>query len=215
MKKTISLFVAIILFSCSSSNTTIVNSWKDPSTSIASEQFKKVLVVALLKDDVTRRVVETNFHEFNPIFKTSFNYLHQGNKDITQDLLIKLLNLENFDGVVTLRLADTKVETDYVAGMNTSLYYANPYLGNYNGYGTMFGGWYGYYSPFYYDLGYYVENTYYFIETNIFSLKNNKLIWSGTTKSSDISGKIDETTRNIINEIVNQMRKDGSLPPKN
>ena len=76
MKKTISLFVAIILFSCSSSNTTIVNSWKDPSTSIASEQFKKVLVVALLKDDVTRRVVETNFHEFNPIFKTSFNYLH-------------------------------------------------------------------------------------------------------------------------------------------
>jgi hypothetical protein len=214
MKKIISLFVATFLLSCSSSNTTIVNSWKDPNTSVSSEQFKKVLVVALLKDDVTRRVVESNFHEFNPIFKTSFTFLHQGNKDITQDLLIKLLNLENFDGVVTLRLADTKVETDYIPGMNTSLYYANPYFGNYNGYGTMFSGWYSYYSPFYYDLGYYVENTYYFIETNIFSLKNNKLIWSGTTKSSNVPGNIDETTRDIINEIVNQMRKDGSLPPK-
>ncbi len=214
MKKIISLFVATFLLSCSSSNTTIVNSWKDPNTSVSSEQFKKVLVVALLKDDVTRRVVESNFHEFNPIFKTSFTFLHQGNKDITQDLLIKLLNLENFDGVVTLRLADTKVETDYIPGMNTSLYYANPYFGNYNGYGTMFSGWYSYYSPFYYDLGYYVENTYYFIETNIFSLKNNKLIWSGTTKSSNVPGNIDETTRDIINEIVNQMRKDGSLSPK-
>lgn len=211
MKKILGFIAFSFLLSCSSSNTTIVNSWRDPNTSLASEQFKKVLVVALLKDDVTRRVVETKFQEFNPGFKPSYNFLHQGNKDMTQEMLIKLLNLEKFDGVVTLRLVDTRVETDYVAGMNTSLYYGNPY---YNSYGTMFGGWYGYYSPYYYDPGYYIENTYYFIETNIFSLKNNNLIWSGTTKSTNVPGHIDETAGNIINEIVTQMRKDGSLPPK-
>lgn len=211
MKKILALLPIIMLIACSTSNTTIVNSWKDPNTSIVNEQFKKVLVVALLKDEVTRRVVESKFQEYNPIFKPSFNFLHEGNKDMTQEMLIKLLNLENFDGVVTLRLVDAQVETDYVPGMNISMYYGNPYF---NSYGTMFGGWYGYYSPNYYDIGYYVENTYYFIETNIFSLKNNNLIWSGKTKSSNVSGQLDETAKNTINEIVKQMRKDGSLPPK-
>ncbi len=213
MKKIIGLFLFTILMGCSSSNTTIVNSWREPTTSIASEQFKKVLVVALLKDDITRRVVETKFEEFNPGFKPSYNFLHIGSKDMTQDMLVKLLKLENFDGVVTLRLVDTQKETDYVAGMNTSIYYNTPYYGAYGAYGGVFGGWYNYYSPYYYDTGYYVENTYYFIETNIFSLKEDKLIWSGTTKSYNVAEHIDETATNVIDAIVKQMQKDGSLPP--
>lgn len=213
MKKIIGLLLFAILMGCSSSNTTIVNSWKDPSTSIASEQFKKVLVVALLKDDVTRRVVETKFQEYNPGFKPSYNFLHIGSKDMTQEMLVKLLNIEKFDGVVTLRLVDTKQEMDYVPGMNSNIYYNTPYYGAYGAYGGMFGGWYNYYSPYYYDTGYYVENTYYFIETNIFSLKEDKLIWSGTTKSYNVAEHIDETATNTIDAIVKQMQKDGSLPP--
>ena len=45
-------------------------------------------------------------------------------------------------------------------------------------------------------------------------VKENKLIWSGTTKSSNVEGNIDETAGFIIEEIAEQMRKDGSLPPK-
>lgn len=213
MKNIYFLILISFLFSCSSSNTTIVNSWKDPNTSVASEQFKKVLVIGFLKDDASRRIAESKFQEYNPIFKPSYNFLTKDNKDMTQDMLVKLLKSENFDGVVTLRLVDTSVETDYVAGMNTSLYYGSPYVGVYNGYGAMFGGWYGYYSPYFYDTGYYVENKYYFVETNLFSLNENKLIWSGTTKSSNIESQIDETAGNIIKEIEAQMRKDGSLPP--
>ena len=48
----------------------------------------------------------------------------------------------------------------------------------------------------------------------ILMLKENKLIWSGTTKSSNVEGHIDETAQYLIDEIAAQMRKDGSLPPK-
>lgn len=212
MKKIIGIITFTFLLGCSSSNTTIVQSWRAPETTVASEQFTKVLVVAILKNDVTRRIVETKFHEYNSGFKTSYNFLHQGNKDMTPEMIGKLLELEKFDGVVTLRLVDTKTETDYVPGMNTSLYYGTYGYNNY--YGGMFGGWYVNYSPYFYDPGYYVQNTYYFIETNVFSLKENKLIWSGTTKSSNVEGHIDETAGFIIEEIAEQMRKDGSLPPK-
>lgn len=212
MKKIIGILAFTFLLSCGGSNTTIVQSWRDPENNAINEQFKKVLVVAILKNDVTRRIVETKFHEHNPIFKTSYNVLHQGNKDMTPEMIGKLLELENFDGVVTLRLVDTKTETDYVPGMNTSMYYGAYGYNNY--YGGMFGGWYGNYSPYYYDPGYYVQNTYYFIETTIMSLKENKIIWSGTTKSSNVEGHVDETAEYIIEEIAEQMRKDGSLPPK-
>jgi hypothetical protein len=212
MKKIIGIIVFIILLGCGGSNTTIVESWRDPNTSVANQQFKKILVVAILENEVTRRIVETKFHELNPGFRVSYNFLHKGNKDMTPEMIGKLLQLENFDGVVTLRLVDTFTETDYVPGMNISMYYGIYGVNNF--YGGMFGGWYGNYSAFYYDPGFYVQNTYYFIETNVFSLNENKLIWSGTTKSSNVQGKIAETAGFVIEEITKQMRKDGSLPPK-
>ncbi|MNL86417.1 hypothetical protein D3C87_2151160 [compost metagenome] len=51
------------------------------------------------------------------------------------------------------------------------------------------------------------------VETNIFSLKQNKLIWTGTTKSSYVTD-LGETVDEIMRTVVEEMRKDGSLPPK-
>lgn len=47
------LFLLIIVFALSScgSNTSIVNSWRDPKVTVAQENFKKVLVVVLVKDE--------------------------------------------------------------------------------------------------------------------------------------------------------------------
>ena len=50
MKKIIIALSAVLLVSCGS-NTTIQDSWRDPQTTIEKEQFKKVLVVSLLKNE--------------------------------------------------------------------------------------------------------------------------------------------------------------------
>ena len=50
------LLAALFFAGCSS--TTMQSSWKAPGASYTKEQFKKVMVVALFKDETTRRVAE-------------------------------------------------------------------------------------------------------------------------------------------------------------
>ncbi|KRB55756.1 hypothetical protein [Flavobacterium sp. Root186] len=213
MKKYLILLIVILSLSGCGSNTTIVNSWRDPKITVAQEHFKKVLVVALVKDEASRRVAENRIAASNPIFKTSYQYLNETTKELTKEQKLKILQDENFDGVVTMRLVSTEKETTYVPGTYTGMYYGG-FDGLYSGvYGYGFGNWYGMYSPAYYDPGYYQETTYYMVETNIFSLKENKLIWTGTTKSDYVTD-LGQTVDAIMQAVVKEMRKDGSLPPK-
>jgi hypothetical protein len=208
MKRIFVVLTVILLCGCGTSST-IVSSWRDPKITISSENFKKVLVVALVKDEETRRITENRIAASSPIFHTSYQFLNQINNDLTNDQKLKILNDENFDGVVTMRLVSKEKQTDYVPGIDTSIYY-----GSHNGlYGGAFGGWYGMYATDFYSPGYYVENTFYIVETNVFSLKHNKLIWTGTTQSSDITD-IGATVDDIMRTVVNEMKKDGTLPKK-
>lgn len=213
MKKYLILFIAVLALAGCGSNTSIVNSWRDPNITVAQEHFKKVLVVALVKDEASRRTAENRIAASNPIFKTSYQYLNESTKQLTQEQKLKILQDENFDGVITMRLVSKEKETNYVPGTYTGMYYGG-FDGLYAGmYGYGFGNWYGMYSPYFYDPGYYQETTSYMVETNVFSLKQNKLIWTGTTKSEYVND-LGSTVDAIMEAVVKEMRKDGSLPPK-
>jgi len=212
MKKYLILLIAVLALTSCGSNTSIVNSWRDPKITVAQEHFKKVLVVVLVKDEASRRVAENRIAASNEIFKTSYQYL-DASSQITKEQKLKILQDENFDGVISMRLVSTDKETNYVPGTYTGMYYGG-FDGMYTGmYGYGFGNWYGMYSPNFYDPGYYQETTSYMVETNIFSLKENKLIWTGTTKSDYVTD-LGQTVDAIMQAVVKEMRKDGSLPPK-
>jgi hypothetical protein len=212
MKKYTILLITLFLVSCSS-NTSIVSSWRDPKITVAQEQFKKVLVVVLVKDEATRRIAENRIAASNPIFKTSYQYMNGTTLNLTKEQQLKILQDENFDGVITMRLVSKEKETNYIPGTYTGMYYGG-FDGMYTGmYGYGFGNWYGMYSPYFYDPGYYQETTSYMVETNIFSLKENKLIWTGTTKSEYVTD-VGQTVDAIMQAVVKEMRKDGSFPPK-
>lgn len=213
MKKFFIALSLVFLISCSS-GTAIVSSWRDPDVTNANTEFKKILVVALVKDEATRRTTENRIASIGPKFHSSYAILNGTYLNLSKEQKLKILQDENYDAVVTMRLVDTVKEINYVPGTNTSMYYGG-YGGMYGGYGIFggFGGWYGMYSPMYYDPGYYQETTSYLVETNIFSLKANKLVWTGTTKSSrgsDIGLLVDS----IITTVMNEMKKDGFIPKK-
>jgi len=213
MKKFFIAMSFVFLASCSS-GTAIVSSWKDPETTNANTEFKKILVVALVKNEATRRITENRIAAIGPKFHSSHALLNGTSLELSKGQKLKILKDENYDAVVTMRLVDTVKETSYVPGTNTSIYYGG-YGGMYGGYGAYggFGGWYGMYSPVYYDPGYYQESTSYLVETNVFSLKSDKLIWTGTTKSSsgsDIGLLVDS----IIATVMQEMKKDGFVPKK-
>ena len=218
MKK-ITIALAVLLLAGCGSNTTIVDSWRDPNTTIAQEQFKKVLIVALLKDETNRRVAENTIVATEPtLFFPSYDLYDQNSTTLTAAQKTAILTDEGYDGVITLRLVDKNTQVNYVPGTSTYMGYGGMYNGAYGyGYGGMygggFGGWYGAYGGAYYDPGYYQESTNYIVETNVFSVKANKLLWTGTTKTVDPSD-VASTVTNIIQAVADNMRKDGTLPPK-
>jgi hypothetical protein len=212
MKKFFITLSLAFLVSCGG-GTAIVSSWRDPNISSANTQFDKILVVALVKDEATRRTTENRIAAIGPKFHSSYAIMNGTNLGLSKEQKLKILQDENYDAVITMRLVDTVKETNYVPGTNTSMYYGGM-GGMYGGmYGYGFNNWYGMYSPMYYDPGYYQESTSYLVETNIFSLKENKLVWTGTTKSSsgtDVGLLVDS----IISTVMQEMKKDGFIAKK-
>jgi DNA repair photolyase len=71
-----------------------------------------------------------------------------------------------------------------------------------------FGGYYGYATPMMYEPGYNITERYVNVETNIYRLSDEKLVWSGRSETVDPSSAT-ELTRQIAQEaaLVLQQQK--------
>jgi hypothetical protein len=204
MKKIIFAIIALgFLVSCTS--TEIVSSWKDPATTISANQIDKILFIALVKNETYRRVVEDKLVALSKgkgvasyTFVTGSNLSKTDKETITQRL-----KADGVDLIVIMRLVDVKDETRYVPGSTMNGYGGMP------GYGGYWRG-YGYVAPIYYTPGYYTTDKNYLVETNVYSVDQDKLVWSGTTSSMNPS-KIDTTTAEIADAVIEKMKDEGFL----
>jgi hypothetical protein len=184
-----------LMFACSPS-TKLEKSWADPSFNAATTQpFKKVLIFAPLKDAASQRTAEDKIAaqlKEKGAAVPSYTYLQPA--DTNQNLLDQKLLKDGFDGVISMQLTDVEKSTSYVQGTS---------YGGYHGYRGYYG--YGSYSP-----GYYTEDKKYLVETNLYSLRDNKLLWSGTTSSINPS-KFDKTVDEIIYTVKYELQKKGFI----
>ena len=194
------LFLCFILAMQSCVSTAhIENEWSAPDQKIDStKMFQKILFVALLKDNPTRRIAEDKLvAEVRPRGVASYSYLGAVNTTPNEGLIADRLRQDGFDGVVVMRLAEADKNKNYVPGSYPS-YYSS---------------WYGYYSttyPRYNDPNYYSSATVYNIETNVYSLKDNKLLWTGITTAPNLSDKKAMMDR-VIAMIKQKMKSQGVL----
>jgi len=198
MKKIIFAIVALsILVSCTS--TKIVSSWKDPGTTISGDQIDKILFIALVKDESFRRVVEDKLVALSHGKGLASYSMVTGNNlsKTDQASITQRLKADGVDLIVIMRLVDVKEETRYVPGSSMP------------GYGGYWGG-YGYAAPMYYTPGYYTTDKKYLVETNVYSVEQDKLVWSGTTSSMNPS-KIETTTAEIVDAVIEKMKEEGFL----
>lgn len=195
--KNICALVFLVLLSCGSNKTQVVKSWKAPDVGVEKGEYKKILISVLVKDEETRQFVEdriakTNsaFHASHPIFKS---------KEIMQNVERSkaMLKEQNFDGVITMQLVKSDVTDRFVP---------DTFNGGYWGYHNY------YYAPFY-EPGYYREENSYFIETNVFSLKDDKLLWSGITSTVDPK-TLEKAIDDVLKEVRAQMIKDKLISGK-
>ncbi len=188
------LFVGLVgmlaIMSCGTS-TTFVDTWKDPDATPIT--FKKVVAIAVVQDETNRRIVEDqickNIKNPNTECVRSWTILPQ---DRVSDVEFakKRISEGGFDGAITMRLVGVdektrQITTGYVASYATTPYY-NP-----------FWGYYSYAWPVVYQSGTTDITQTVRVETNIYSVTQEKLLWSG------ISETIDPTSiRTMVDQIA-------------
>jgi hypothetical protein len=194
----LSLIVISTLVSCGPS-TKIEKSWMEPGASVTASAPNKVLMIAMVKDETSRRVIEDHLvKRAGSTGVASYTILSTDMlKAASDEELKKVLTDGKFTHVILMRLADVEKETSYVPGTTTSFY---------GGYGR----YYGYGAGMYSTPGYYTTDKNYFVETTVYSINPDKLLWTGTTKTVNPS-KVEKTVNDIADVVAEKMKKDGFL----
>ena len=195
------------LASCAGT-TQLTSSWADPAS--ANRGFKKIVVVGATPKNATRRMYEDQFaadlQARGVTGVQSYTFAAEG--QIDKDAAAAKLKEMGVDGVIVTRLVDKETVQTYYPPTYSSVAAPAPY----------YGGWYGYYSMGYSYMsspGYVAEDHVFRIETNLYDLQNDKLVWSGLTESTLSSGSAPETEiKPFIDLIVYNMEKSKILPKK-
>jgi hypothetical protein len=197
----LSAIIASYLVSCSPS-TQIVKSWTEPGSKAAINESSKVFIIALVKDESSRRVIEDELVK-RVKMKAVQSYTELPAEVIKKEdskALENMLTSGGYTYVVLMRLANVENEVSYVPGTTT---------GFYGGYGA----YYGYSSHYYSSPGYYDIDKNYTVETTVYSINPDKLVWTGMTSSVNPSN-LKKTVNEIADVVTAQMKKDGFISGK-
>jgi hypothetical protein len=194
----LAILVSVALVSCGPS-TKIEKTWMEPGASVTKGPPNKPIVIEVVKDETSRRVIEDQLvKRLDGNAVASYTLLStEMLKAADEGALKKVLTDGQFTHVLMMRLADVEKETSYVPGTTT---------GYYGGYGR----YYGYGAGMYSTPGYYTTDKNYFIETTVYTINPDKLVWTGTTKTVNPS-KLEKTVNEIADVVSDKMKKDGFL----
>jgi len=191
--------ICVVASSCST--TKITSSWSEPNKTIVLNKLNKVLAVALLKNEANNRKAEDQIIErLNGKGVVSYSYLNTTFNKKNEEAIRDKIKLDGFDGVVTIRLIDVDKERTYTPGHLSS--YPLEYR-TFSGY--YYRTWNAYSIP-----GYYATTKTYTIETNVFSIKEDKIIWTGLTQTIDPNG-VNKMTAAVVKEVFKKMKNDGFI----
>jgi hypothetical protein len=184
----------------------IINSWRDPNTTIQDPGFHKIVVAALIYDQGVRRQVEDYMVTLYPGNATQSYLIMGGDSLITNENAQSLrLNQEGFDGIVVLKQVDESTSQQYIPGRMPS------YYNTWNGY---WGGWGGpRWAVTHYDPGTpgHTQNEWtWFVQVNVYSLIGNKLIWSANTQTTNPGGRV-PLFEEVCNAVRSRMSSEGFL----
>jgi len=192
---------ALTVFANSCSSTSIVSSWRDPAKQIHASDWKKVLVVALLRNETNRRSAEDEMVKYlHGKGITSYSYLDENFNRKDEQALRNKIKKDSFDAAVTMRLIDVDKEKVYTPQQ----YYMYPMY--YEDFIT-----YYYRNWMYYNIpGNYTITKKFIIETIIYSIQDDKIIWSGITETYDPKG-VKRLTNEIARTLRNKMQQEGFI----
>lgn len=183
--------------------TSFTSTWRAPDAAPTTLAGKKVAAMVVSPNDAVRRTAEeTLAREITARGATGVpSYtLFEGKNYKDQAAIKAKMESAGINGVVVMRAVGKDKELNYTPGMYSTMPTYRSFWGGYYGYG-----WGGVYQP-----GYLTTDTIYTVETLVFSLDGDKLIWAGTSQTTNPS-KVDAFVRELAGKVADQMKKEGVL----
>ncbi len=183
------IIILLVLAACAG-GTKVVDSWRNPKA--GPIQFKKVVVFFFSDDLRVRRAAEDEL--VRQIKRTqavvAYSLIPEAEfKDL--DKVWDRLKYRGFDGAVIMRLLGVEKEVTWVPGSYPSHYYS-------------FRGYYRHTRPMVYDPGYLRTDDIVRVETNVYSIAEDKLIWSGISETFNPKNSVslvDDVARSVADDL--------------
>ena len=183
------------LFLTGCSQTKVTSVWVDPE--YQGDGIDNVFVVGVSKDGGVRRIFED---EFVALFKqkgviATSSYRVVPDEDLQNEKMLDIKVRESgSDTILMTRVIDIRKDTQYIP---PDYVYAPP--------AHYYGGWHGYYNRAYMvSPGYTVEYETAMLETNLYDLETDKLIWSARS-DAPTDGKVGKHIKDFSRSIINQL----------
>jgi hypothetical protein len=177
----IAIIAVSSLTACSTTQTNIPQSWRNPG--YEQTVFKKLFVIGVAENQENRQAFEDAFAKAivnaGGAAQASWGVLPQSTQ-LSEEQIRGAIEGGDFDGVLITRLLSIDKDQEYVPGST----YNNPRTSYYAaGYGY---GYYGFYGTTYvkvHEPGYFKTSTTFRLETNLYSVATSGLVWSGQSET--------------------------------
>jgi hypothetical protein len=175
--------------------TELATVWHEPDPTLLN--FKRTVAVFASTDESLRRSVEDQLSQLFPHAMPAYRAIpNAGGAD--KETILQQLRGAGFDGAIVMRVTNVSEQVTY-----NGTYWGGPYgygFGNYWG-----SAWASPYNPCCVTVTQIVS-----VETNIYSLKDDRLVFAALSQTSDPAnaGKL---TRSVMRHINEELRKNGMI----
>jgi hypothetical protein len=185
------------------SSTTFTSTWKAPGIGGVTPVGKTVAAVFVTRDEGKRRAAEDamarDLTERGAHGVAGYTIVPESARG-DADKARALLKDAGVNAVVISRLVGKDTQINYTPGTTFPAYYGGfgPYWNR---------GWGAAYEP-----GYLTTDTYVSVETTLYSLPQDKLLWASTSRTANPSN-IDALVNEVADATAKEMKKQGFLAP--
>ena len=215
------LILAVVIalgYSCSSSKEAtsmeVIGSWVNKEQ-VQGAKANSVFIVVLTQNMATRSLMERDLaaaatsHGIKPVPSLSVLTPVTGVPDsVIMEAFVRQVNKSGCNTVLLVSLLDSRNDTKYVP---SSSYTYNPYSSY---------GYYGMYPTYYATTfntistpGYYVTNNTYYIESNLYDVASQKILFSIQTKAVN-PDDIDKASKKFTATLIEEIKNNGMLKNK-
>ncbi len=185
-------------------STSFQSTWKAPEAGPLNFKGKKVAALVISKEEGVRYGAEDALaREITARGAIGVPAYGAIPKELTQDKekAKEFLAKAGVVGVVAMRV----VGKDQEISSSPATYYASPYYSTFWG-----GGYYGYGWSGIYDPGYVRTDTIVSVETLVYSLEQDKLVWAGRSETTNPS-KVGPFIQELTAKAASEMKKQGLI----